>query len=149
MDFKPITLDSIAKWWRHHDQIFHHIKGSNNHELTNHHMYGFQDPHFQMHHQWSYSVQGSSCHNLCGWQTFSCIMTISKSFMTPTRATWASISSSMVPIIHQVINDHIITFKGTRTIKPSNVGPRTSSRFRHQASGFHAHVKDHTRSSSS
>jgi ribosomal protein L27 len=63
-------------------------------------------------------------------------MTISKGSMTPTRDTRASRSSSRVPSLHQVINDHIITFKGTRTIKPSNVGPRTSSGLLHQARGF-------------
>ena len=100
-------------------------------------MYVFQDPNnFQMHHHWSYSVKESSCHHLCGCQAFSCIMTISKGSMTPTRDTWASRSSTRVPSLHQVINYYIITFKGTRTINPSNVGPRDSSGIIHQARGF-------------
>ena len=63
-------------------------------------------------------------------------MTISKGSMTQIRDTWASISSSRLPSLYEFINDHILAFKGIRTIKPSNVVPRDSSGLLHQVRGF-------------
>ena len=52
---------------------------------------------------WSYNVQEPSYHHVCGCQTFSCIMTISKGSMTSTRATRASSSSSSA---HSWLHEH-------------------------------------------